>query len=42
MADTHYSFSYVNDVLTLVTKTVPEVIRRIKAQRVNTVFLVPV
>ena len=42
VADTQYSFSYVNDAVTLVTKTVPEVIRRIKDQRVDVVFLVPV
>ncbi|HIJ57686.1 MAG TPA: hypothetical protein HPQ03_16400 [Deltaproteobacteria bacterium] len=41
-ADTQYSFSYVNDAVTLVTKTVPEVIRRIKAQGVDVLFLVPV
>ena len=42
LADTQYSFSYVNDAVTLVTKTVPEVIRRIKAQGVDVLFLVPV
>ena len=42
LADTQYSFSYVNDAVTLVTETVPEVIRRIKAQGVDVVFLVPV
>lgn len=40
--DTHYSFSYVNDVTPLVTKTVPELLRRIKTQGVDTLFLVPV
>jgi D-proline reductase (dithiol) PrdB len=42
VADTHYSFSYVNDVVTLISKTVPGVIRRIRAEGVDTVFLVPV
>ena len=42
VADTHYSFSYVNDVETLVARTVPEVIRRLKAEGVDVLFLVPV
>jgi glycine/betaine/sarcosine/D-proline reductase family selenoprotein B len=42
VADTHYSFSYVNDVVTLVTDTVPKFISRIKAEGVDILFLVPV
>jgi hypothetical protein len=42
VADTHYSFSYVNDVVRLVTETVPKLIARIKAARVDILFLVPV
>jgi len=42
VVDTHYSFSYVNDVATLVTETVPEVISRIEAEGVDILFLVPV
>jgi D-proline reductase (dithiol) PrdB len=42
VADTHYSFSYVNDVVTLVTKTVPSFLSRIKADGVDVLFLVPV
>ena len=42
LADTHYSFSYVNDVVTFVSKTVPAVIEGIKAQGVDALFLVPV
>jgi D-proline reductase (dithiol) PrdB len=42
LADTHYSFSYVNDVVSFVTETVPEVISRIKAVGVDVLFLVPV
>ena len=37
-----YSFSYVNDAVNLVKKTVPEVIRRIIAEGVDVLFLVPV
>ena len=42
VADMHYSFSYVNDVVTLVTKTVPRFLSRIKAEGVEVVLLVPV
>lgn len=42
LAETNYSFSYVNDVVTLVKKTVPEFISRIKAQAIDVLFLVPV
>jgi glycine/betaine/sarcosine/D-proline reductase family selenoprotein B len=42
LVDTHYSFSYVNDVATLVTETVPKFISRIKADGVEVVLLVPV
>jgi D-proline reductase (dithiol) PrdB len=42
VADTHYSFSYVNDVVSLVTETVPKLISRIKAAKVDILFLVPV
>jgi len=42
VVDTHYSFSYVNDIVPLLTKSVPEVIRRLKADRVGVLFLVPV
>lgn len=42
VADTHYSFSYVNDVVTLVTKTVPGFLSRIKTEGVDVLFLVPV
>ena len=40
--DTLYSFSYVNDVVTLVTKTIPEFISRIKTAGVDVLLLVPV
>ena len=42
LADTHYSFSYVNDVVTLVTNTVPKFISRVKSEGVDILFLVPV
>jgi D-proline reductase (dithiol) PrdB len=42
VADTHYSFSYVNDAVRLVTTSVPELIARIKAAQVDVLFLVPV
>ena len=42
LADTHYSFSYVNDVAALLTETAPQVLDRIKAQGVDALFLVPV
>lgn len=42
VADMHYSFSYVNDAVTLVTKTVPRFLSRIKAGGVDVLILVPV
>ncbi len=42
LADTHYSFSYVNDVVSLATETIPKLISRIKAEGVEVLFLVPV
>jgi hypothetical protein len=42
VADTHYSFSYVNDVVSLVTEMVPKLISRIKAAKVDILFMVPV
>ncbi len=42
VADTHYSFSYVNDVARLLTESVPKVIDRLQSERVDILFLVPV
>jgi hypothetical protein len=42
LAETNYSFSYVNDVAGLVTDTLPEFIGRIRAQQIDVLFLVPV
>ncbi|MBE0585144.1 MAG: hypothetical protein IH612_15455, partial [Desulfofustis sp.] len=41
-AETSYSFSYVNDAVGLVEKTVPELISRLKEQAIDVLFLVPV
>jgi D-proline reductase (dithiol) PrdB len=42
LAETHYSFSYVNDAVSLVTETVPKFISGIKAAGVDVLFLLPV
>lgn len=42
VADTHYSFSYVNDVVSLVTGTIPEFLSRIKSEKADVLLLVPV
>jgi D-proline reductase (dithiol) PrdB len=42
VAETHYSFSYVNDVVTLLTESVPLVLRQLKAAAVDILLLVPV
>ena len=42
IADINYSLSYVNDAVTLVEKTVPQLIKGIRAQAIDVVFLVPV
>jgi D-proline reductase (dithiol) PrdB len=42
VADTHYSFSYVNDVVTLLTESVPLLLRKLKAAAVDILLLVPV
>ncbi len=42
LAETNYSFSYVNDVVSLVTETIPELIARIKTAGIDVLFLVPV
>lgn len=41
-ADVNYSLSYVNDAVTLVEKTVPQLIKGIRAQSIDVIFLVPV
>ncbi len=42
LVDTHYSYSYVNDVAPLVEGVVPKMISRLKADGVDVVLLVPV
>lgn len=42
VADIHYSFSYVNDAVTLVTETVPKFLALIQARGIDVLFLVPV
>ena len=42
LTETNYSFSYVNDVVSLVTETIPKFITRIKAVQIDALFLVPV
>lgn len=42
VAATNYSFSYVNDVVSLVAETIPEFITRIKAAQIDVLLLVPV
>lgn len=39
---THYSFSYVNDVVTLIEQTIPDLLTRLKADGVDVLLLVPV
>lgn len=42
LAETNYSFSYVNDVVSLATDTVPKLIDRLKAEKIDVLLLVPV
>jgi D-proline reductase (dithiol) PrdB len=42
LTDTHYSFSYVNDAVSLVEEIVPKFISRLKAAGVDVLLLVPV
>lgn len=42
VAPRHYSFSYVNDLIPLMSTYIPEVIGRLRDDGVDTLFLVPV
>lgn len=42
VAETHYSFSYVNDMVTLLTESVPQLLQQLKAAAVDILLLVPV
>jgi D-proline reductase (dithiol) PrdB len=42
VSQTHYSFSYVNDAVTLVSDSVPKLLRKLKTGGVDILLLVPV
>jgi len=42
VVDTNYSFSYINNIVPLLTKSVPELLSHLKAKKVDVLFLVPV
>ena len=42
VAETDYSFSYVNDAVTLIADSVPKLLEKLKAAGVDIVLLVPV
>jgi len=42
VASRHYTFSYVNDVVPLISTSIPEVIGRLRDDGVDILFLVPV
>lgn len=42
VAETHYSFSYVNDVVTLLGESVPQLLQRLRAAEVDILLLIPV
>jgi D-proline reductase (dithiol) PrdB len=42
VAETHYSFSYVNDVVTLLSEYVPPLLQKLKAAAIDILLLVPV
>ncbi len=42
VAETHYSFSYVNDVVSLLTESVPRLLQKLKSAAVDLLLLVPV
>jgi D-proline reductase (dithiol) PrdB len=42
VAETHYSFSYVNDIVTLLTESVPQLLQKLKTAAVDILLLVPV
>ncbi len=41
VAETHYSFSYVNNVVELISNSIPRLISRIRAEKVDALILVP-
>ncbi len=42
VSDVHFSFSYVNDVVTLISEAIPALISRLKSQEIDVLLLVPV
>ncbi len=42
VAQMHYSFSYVNDAVSLITDSVPTLLRKLKTDKVDLLLLVPV
>ncbi len=42
LAETHFSFTYVNNIIPLMEQSIPEVIGKLKREDVNALFLVPV
>ena len=42
VAKTHYSFTYLNNIVPLVEQAAPEIIKRLKHEGVDALFLVPV
>jgi hypothetical protein len=42
VAEMHYSFSYVNDAVTLIADSVPKLLDRLKTAGVDILLLVPV
>jgi len=42
LANTHYSFTYVNNIVPLMEVFIPQVIAKLKAEGVDALFLVPV
>jgi D-proline reductase (dithiol) PrdB len=42
VAETHYSFSYVNDIVTLLTESIPQLVQKLKAAAVDILLLAPV
>ena len=42
LAETHYSFSYVNNVLPLVEESLPNLVNKLREQEVTALLAVPV
>lgn len=42
LTDIHFSFSYVNDIVTLITKSIPQLLQKLRKAAVDVLLLVPV